>query len=329
MSGLQAQAEGLSVAETAMRLLRGEADPAQLLREAFEERSVLGWLEGSFLAAAAPIGVWSLCPVLLSEKGAQRAGRFFALARAGALAGILAPTVHAAEEAARRIALLCEGAAPVLATLLSAAGAVSGAALLTPMASAAAQLCSEVICRVTIPAVGCAGILAVCPAFSQRFGFSGLRRLLTGACTWLHCGMLGLYTAMLGMRGLLKSGADSMTMQTARYTVDSLLPSVGGDVADSLGLLIASARAVQGGVGVVCFVLLFSVCLEPLLRAGAGYFFLRLLSALVQPLGAQDAAELLKGFTEVFRAMFVAVICAAVLFVLLLGASVSMAGSIL
>lgn len=216
----------------------------------------------------------------------------------------------------------------MLSALLSASGGLGSAALLTPAASMAAQLCTSVICRVTLPAAVSAGLLAVCPAFSERFSFAGLRRLITGLCTWIHAGMLGLFTALLGMRGLIKSGADSISMQTARYTVDSLLPVVGGDVADSLGLLVAGAGAVRGCFGVVCLAILLTVCLDPLLLALANYFLAKFCCALIQPLGLRAADQILGGFMDAFRALLIAVASAAMLFVLLIGSCAAIAGRI-
>ena len=134
-----------------------------------------------------------------------------------------------------------------------------------------------------------------------------------------------LFGAALGMRGLIKGGADSLSMKTARYTVDSLLPVVGGDVADSLGLLIASAKAVQGGIGIVCCAALLLQCAMPAFASGSCMLIAKICRAVCEPFGLKGAQLLLEGYADVFRAMLVAVASTVMLFVLLAGASVAMA----
>ncbi|MBQ3222278.1 MAG: hypothetical protein IJB41_01555 [Clostridia bacterium] len=328
LSALQELAGDLSIKETAIGLLRGETDLVDTLIGSFDFKTVIsnaGMRAGQILI---PIGLWGLCPALLGERGAHAAGKFCACTLAASLAQILFAQYRSAMSAAERIALLCEGAAPVLTTLLSASGAVTSSALLTPAAGIAAQICTELIGRYMIPILGCCGVLAVCPAFSERFSFSGLRKLMTGACTWLQAGVLGLFMSVLHMRGMLKTGMDGLSMQTAKYTIDSLLPVVGGDVADSLGLLVASAKAVHAGVGAVCCALLLSFCIEPVCAAAAAFLLVRVCRAIVQPIGAGGAIALLDGFSEVLQAMLVSIVCAAVLFVMLLGASFRMAAAL-
>lgn len=320
---------GLSLHDFVLSILRDEAglpSAADVLRGIRESFTRLPAYLGSVLT---PIGIWSVSGAMLGEKEENAAGRVCACAAVGALIVLLAQSVRAAQAAAERASALGKTAAPLLATLLSASGGASSSALLSPAASFAAQLCSGVISSVTIPLLGCAGILSAAPALSQRFGFSGVRRLIVSACNWIHGGLLGLFTGFLGLRGMLKSGADSLSLQTARYTVDSLLPVVGGDVADSLGLLIASARAVHAGAGVALSLLMAAMCAEPVGIVLAGVATVRISRILSEPLGITRANALLEGFGDVFRAMLVAIVCSALLFWLLVGSSVSMARAIL
>lgn len=309
-------------------LLSGEMDAGQLRQMLVRQMGASEELSATLIGLAAPIAIWSVCAAVIKEKGGSMAGRFCALTAAAAMLRLLSRCAGQISALAGRIAALCESVAPVLSSLLSASGGVSSAALLSPAASLAAQMAADCICRVTLPALGCAGMIAVCAAFSRRFSFSGVRRLLTGACNWAHGAMVAVLLGVLTARGLVSGGADSISMQTARYTVDSLLPVVGGDIADSLGLLVASAKMVIGGAGVTFCILLLLACAGPVCTTAASFLLLRLCRALCEPLDLKEAQEMLDGFSEVLCAMLVAIVCAALLFVLIVGAAVSLGRSI-
>jgi len=316
---------GIDLRDTAVLMLRGEWDAQSLLPLLKEQaESILG--TGAHLGAVMiPVMIWCAAAALMDEKAGRITGRICACTAAASLTAMFVRVGSMARNTALSTAALCESAAPVLATLLTAAGGVGSAALLTPSASMAAQCCADIICGITLPLAMSAGVIAAAPAFSERFGFAGVRKLITGLCNWIHGALLTLFVTLLGLRGLLKGGADSLSMKTARYTVDSLLPVVGGEVADSLGILIASAKAVQGCIGAVCCIGLLIHCVSPVLAAGGCLAAIRICSALTEPFGVGGAQMLLEGYADVFKAVLVAIASAAMLFFLLAGASVSMA----
>lgn len=320
--------EQLSVRETVLDLLNGKADSIEIARQMLAKIDFFHNIPARFASLIGPMAVWGICCTVLTDKAAQLCGKFCACALAYALFAMGIRTYRSAAETAQWIARLCESAAPVLTTLLSATGGLSASAVLTPASSFAAQMCTSMICKITLPLAACAGVLAVCPAFSERFGFQGIRKLVTSLCGWLHGGMLGLFTGMLSLRGMLKTGADSLALQTARYTVDSLLPVVGGDVADSLGLLIASAKAVHAAIGGFCCVVMILFCAEPVVAASVSFLLVRVCVALAEPFGIKPMTALLEGFSGVLSAMLAAIVCAVLLFVILFGASAAMAGNL-
>ncbi len=318
----EAQAE-ISLKDMLFSLLRGEEASVgwrEILRDAVGAESLLA----SGLMIAAPGCIGCVCAALLEEKGARLAARFCAITQAVICSAIFFRCAKLTAELASRVGSLCEGAAPVLAALLSASGGISGAAMLTPAAAFAAQMASRFIGDLTIPAISCAGAIASCSAFSKRFSFSALQKMLIGLCNWAHAALTGVLLCVLSARGLLTGGADSISMHTARYTVDSLLPVVGGDIADSLSLLVASAQMVTGALGVTCAILLILIAARPVCVTCAYYVLLKLISAALEPLGAEECSAVLEAFARAFRALLVACACAAMLFVLLLGAATAM-----
>ena len=315
----------IPVRETVLALLDGEWDGAE---------GFVGWLRGqakSAVAAAAsritaltaPMLLISLSGALIGDELRPGAEKICTLVVALEALLFLGESAGEAARAARRANALTQAAAPVLATLVSAAGGVGSAALLTPMAALAAQLCEKAVVQGTIPLCGCCAVLAVCPAFSRQFAFAGVRRFLLSLCNGAHAALITAFTALLAVRGLLTGGADSVSMRTVRYTVDSLLPVIGGEIADSLDLLVASARLVRACVGTTGCLVLAALCARPILAITTRLLALRLCAALAEPLGARVAGDVLNGLADSARALLAALASAMTLFLLIVGMAAS------
>ena len=322
----QDSAVPIPVRETIIGLLsgdwnRGESIAAWLREQA---RAALRGALGQAAALVMPMLALTLSGALVSE--ALRCGveRVCALTAAIESLVILGGTWTQAAQAARRASALAGAMAPVLATLVSASGGVGSSALLTPLAALSAQLCEQIVVCGTIPLCGCCAVLAVCPAFSRRYAFTGVRKLLLRVCNGTHAALITAFTGLLTVRGLLSGGADSVSMRTARYTVDSLLPVIGGEIADSLDLLVASARLVRSCVGLTGLLILGLLCAGPLLSIVGKLAALRICAAVAETLQAGPIGEVFTGMADAARSLLAALASAMMLFVLILGMAASM-----
>ena len=87
----------------------------------------------------------------------------------------------------------------------------------------------------------------------------------------------------------IKSGKTTFSIVTdlenpaAKYAADSLLPVVGGDIADAMDGIAASASLVRSTAGVTGVIAMLAVCLRPVISMAAMMLALRLSAALTEP----------------------------------------------
>ena len=250
-----------------------------------------------------------------------------ALVAAGAL---LAAFAQAFAQAGRAISLLSqcgEAISPLLIALLSAAGGGATAVMLTPMAALAGSLIGTVAGGGGLALCGCAAGVAAAGELSGHVRFSKLFTLLRSVCNGLMGALMTAFLGLMGVQGILGAGYDGAAVRTAQYAVDNLMPVVGGDVADTMGALIGSARLVKNAAGVTGLCLLLLVCVQPVLAILAPLLASRVAAAMVEPLADGPAARLIDRLGDVLSMLLVVVVSSCVIGLMLIGAVLACGGA--
>ena len=304
-----------SAAEDAPALLESlKAILLQALREAFP----------AALALTAPALLWALGQQLTGGGQLGAASELVCyLAEASLLTALYAGQAEAARQAIERIALLIERFHPVMSALLSASGAVGLAGLMQPAGALAAGLITETMTRAAFFLSAAAAVVAVAGGLSERLKLTGLFKLLISAGNWILGGATTLFLGLMTAGGLLEGGRDSVALKAAEYAVDSMLPVIGGDVADSLGAVASGAALLRGAVGVTGAALLAGACLAPMARLTAAVLGCRLAAALAEPAAEGPLVRCLKDFADAMQLLLLAQAACAALFLVIAGAGVA------
>lgn len=131
---------------------------------------------------------------------------------------------------------------------------------------------------------------------------------------------------MLATRGITAAGLDGVTIRTARYALDNLIPVVGGLFADTVDTLVGASMLVQGALGVTGFILLASWALAPLCQTLASALMYRLASAMMQPVADGPLSRCIHDFSRVLMLLFIIQLCTAAMFLLLIAQLVAVSG---
>ena len=309
----------------------GAADRAEPLLASL--RAMLG----AALKEALPSALTLTAPALLWALGRQLTGGgrlgaaselVCALSEASLLAGLYAGQADAARASLERIAGLIGRFHPVVSALLSACGAPGLAGLMAPAGALATGLIARVMTGAVLSLSAAAAVLAAADGLGQ-LTLTGLFKLCVSTANWLLGGATTLFLGLMTAGGLLERGRDGMALRAAEYAVDSLLPVIGGDVADTLGAAASGAALLRGAVGVTGAALLTGVCLGPMLRLLASIWGCRLAAALAQPVAEGPLIRCLNGFADAMRLLFLAQAACTVLFLAIAGAGVAAGGALM
>ena len=318
---------GVDVRDMILSIASGE--------DAWELSDVLSRLRDAFFEEfrrAASLVAALLAPALFSAVARQLAGegrsagavaQLCCLACAAQLIAWFLRLTAEAGELIARVARLADGVFPVLASLLSLAGATASAAMVTPLSALAGNAFSRVLADVGLKMCAIAAALAAAGHISPRLRLDRLFHLVRSAVNWTAGVLMTGFLGLSAVRALLGTGYDSAAVRTARYAVDNLLPVVGGEVANTMDALVSSVLLVKNAAGATGLFALLLMCARPLLALTAALFALRLASALLEPVAEEGLIALADKFSQVAGMLLVLCVSAAVILTLLLGGTLT------
>lgn len=219
-----------------------------------------------------------------------------------------------------------QGLFPLLLTLMAAVGGSAGSTLMQPAVVAAAGSMTAFIRHVTLPLATLAAVMTMLCHLGEGIKLTRLADLFHQAATWT----LGLcFTAFIGVlatRGVTAAAVDGVTIRTAKYALDNLIPVVGGLFADTVDTLVGSSLLVQSALGVTGLILIVSWAMAPLCQTLAAALMYKLTSALMQPMADGSLARCIHDFSRVLMLLFIIQLCTAAMFLLLIAQLIAVSG---
>lgn len=180
---------------------------------------------------------------------------------------------------------------PVMATAAAGSGAPTGAAALYASSVAIGTALSRLLTAAVIPMIDCCLAVSLIqtaaePGILGSAGSamdSGIRHILRLTAF--------AFTAYLSLTGLLRGGADAMAVKSVRLASSTMVPLVGGMLADASETVLTSARLTLETVGGLGLAAVLAILLVPLMRIGIQRLFLWLAGTVCAMLGASKAAK--------------------------------------
>ncbi len=204
---------------------------------------------------------------------------------------------------------------PLMAALYLLGGNTAAAVASSSGLSIFMTVTETVVGKSILPFCGLCMSLALVGALdpSIRLGtlLSAIKKNYTTALSFL----MMLLLAMLSAQTLLGARSDTLVMRSARFATGTLIPVVGGSIAELLKTVSAGVGYLRGAVG-ICGVLLLLLTLLPTLVELLLYRLAWQISAsLADILGCESERKLLDEFASLLGYLVAAVaICSSVLF---------------
>jgi stage III sporulation protein AE len=134
--------------------------------------------------------------------------------------------------------------------------------------------------------------------------------------------VMTLFLGLTAVCGVIGPAQDGVTLRAAKYAADSLLPVVGGDIADAMDGMAASASLVRSSAGVTGVLVMLAVCVRPVIRLTLGLLICRLSAALSEPVADGPLVRCAEQLGKATGLLLAAVAVSAALFVTLAGVCV-------
>lgn len=215
---------------------------------------------------------------------------------------------------------------PLLLTLMAAVGGSAGSTMMQPAVVAAAGSMTAFIRHVTLPLSTVAVIITMLCHLGEGVRLTRLADLLYRLATWTLGLCFTVFIGVLATRGLSAAAVDGVTLRTAKYALDNLIPIVGGLFADTVDTLVGASMLVQSALGVTGLILIVSWAMAPLCQTLSAALLYQTASALMQPIADGELARCIHDFSKMLMLLFIIQLCTAAMFLLLIAQLIAVSG---
>ncbi len=224
-----------------------------------------------------------------------------------------------ARETIERTSTFVELAFPALLTLLTAAGGIASAGIFQP---AMTMLCSGVsvaLQNVVLPIILTGGVLGMLNNITGKVQLGQLFNLSKTVAKWMIGLISTLYFGVTSLQGLTAGSFDGVSVRTAKFALDKMVPIVGGMVSGTVDTVLGCAVLVKNAVGVTAILIAFGIVLVPLTRIVVGMLSFRLAAAICEPIAEPRIPKMLASIGEVLTYLFAAAASLSVMFMITVG----------
>lgn len=209
--------------------------------------------------------------------------------------------------------------APVLLGLMAASGSVTSAAAFSPVLSGAVYVFSLFTERFITPLIYLSAILAIAGNISGRVSLAGLNRLLRSVIKWVLTALLTIFTGLCALYGFNAPVLDAVGAKAVKFAVGSLVPVVGGLLADATDTVLGGTRILKNAVGSAGMLCIISAAAVPVIKLWVILFMLRLSAALSEPICDKRMSSMLTDAAGSVSMLCSVLLTAVMLFLITIG----------
>ncbi len=257
-------------------------------------------LQNSFEQSAISLLAYSICYIFLAVIALTAFYNALALARdtVGNMVGFM------------------EALLPLLISLLAGVGAVTTAALFTPLMLFVVSTVSIIVKDVVLPLFFLAAVLQCVNFLSDKYQVGNLAGLFRQGGMAVLGLTLVAFVGVITVQGVAGGVADGVALRTAKYATATFIPVVGKMFADTVDMVMGASLLLKNTIGLFGIATVLTLCALPLIKLASLILVIKLAGALVEPMGDEKMAKCLGGMGDNLMLVFGGVLAVALMFFL-------------
>lgn len=190
---------------------------------------------------------------------------------------------------------------PAMAAALAAQGGTTAAAALYAGSAAFNTLLSQWMVKLLIPVQYLFLAVSMAGNVLESDFLKNLKDTMKGMLLWCLKTLLSLFTAYLGITGVVAGSADAAAVKAAKAAFGTLVPVVGSVLADASEAVLVGAGVLRGAMGIYGILAILAVFLEPFCQIGIQYLILKATAAFCGLFAPKAVTTVIGDFSEVMR----------------------------
>lgn len=208
---------------------------------------------------------------------------------------------------------------PILLTLMTGLGATASVGVFKPIVAIISTYVADFFNFFIIPLFMISFVFGLISNMSNRVKLDKFNSFISSLFKWSVGLVFTLFFAIFSIQGISAGSFDSLSIRTTKYTIKSYIPVMGGYLSDGMDLILSSTLLIKNAVGLVGFLLVISAILNPLLEIIIFSLMLKLVSAVLQPMGNNKASNFLSSCSKSITMLSSAIIAIGFMYLISIG----------
>ena len=198
----------------------------------------------------------------------------------GAIGTIIAITVSTLTSIKTQMEIIF----PILLTLLTGIGGVSSVSIYQPAMAVLSTSIVSIFINFLLPIFVFKLVFNIVSNLSNGIKLKQFGNFFGSAFKWVMGIVLTIFSAVLSIQGIMAGSIDGVSIKTAKFTIKSSVPLIGGFLSDGVGLIMVSGGLIKNAVGVCGLILMVSTIAIPVLKIIIFSFFMKFLAGVLEPI---------------------------------------------
>ncbi len=216
---------------------------------------------------------------------------------------------------------------PIFSAFIAAGGHVAGSAAYQVFVLFLTEGIMQLIHGILFPILQMSAALGIADAVDPELRLSGFVSGLRTAVTWILGFVMTMFSALLSVRSIVASAADSLASKSVRLLASGLIPIVGNAVSDAYGTVQGSIRLLRNGVGAAGILVILWLVLPPLTALFLYRIVFRINGIFAEMAGTKPLSQLFGNIQSVLSAAFAILVCFAVIIIVSTAAMLLLLGN--
>ncbi len=160
------------------------------------------------------------------------------------------------------------------------------------------------------------GVLTVISNMSSEIHITKLVFIARQILFWVLGFILTVFAGLTALSGLSIRASSATGIRAAKYTIGHAIPVVGGFLADSTELILASAKIFKNAFGTAGILIMAVICLVPVLKLFVIGFALKITSGLTEPFCDKLMSDGIYGVGQTIIHIMVCILLMTVMFIM-------------
>lgn len=208
---------------------------------------------------------------------------------------------------------------PMLLTILTALSGNVSVSVYQPAMAMLSGTVISVFVNVLMPIFTFMLVFIIISNLTTNIKFNKFADFFSSCFKWIMGIVLMLFSSFVSIQGIMAGSIDTISIKTAKYTIKSAVPIIGGFLSDGVSLIMVSSVLIKNAVGVGGLILLFGSVLMPIVKIIVFSFLMKLASSILEPIADNRITSFVSSIAKAIQMLVALLIGVAFMYFLMIG----------